>query len=159
MRLWKSGMGIFVPYSCGDLGLTPNARGEPRQQPERGTSGGCWRRLQCFVRRGPGCEPLAPVPRWPIPGWCSGDLTVWGPVVALGCRGCLSLGYRESEVFDSDPNFFLKGCTLAVSGLDWTKCLKMSHVCRRENARLAPCHCNSLDETVADAQVHKSMVF
>ena len=25
MRLWKSGMGIFVPYSCGDLGLTPNA--------------------------------------------------------------------------------------------------------------------------------------
>src|SRR5712691_2808339 len=27
----------------------PNARGEPRQQPERGTSGGCWRRLQCVV--------------------------------------------------------------------------------------------------------------
>ena len=23
---------------------------EPRQQPQRGTSGGCWRRLQCFVR-------------------------------------------------------------------------------------------------------------
>ena len=30
----------------------PNARGEPRQQPQRGTSGGCWRRLQCVVRRG-----------------------------------------------------------------------------------------------------------
>ena len=30
--------------------LAPNARGEPRQQPERGTSGGCWRRLQCDVR-------------------------------------------------------------------------------------------------------------
>ena len=28
----------------------PNARGEPRRQPERGTSGGCWRRLQCVVR-------------------------------------------------------------------------------------------------------------
>ena len=28
----------------------PNARGEPRQEPQRGTSGGCWRRLQCDVR-------------------------------------------------------------------------------------------------------------
>ena len=28
----------------------PNARGEPRQEPQRGTSGGCWRRLQCVVR-------------------------------------------------------------------------------------------------------------
>jgi hypothetical protein len=28
-----------------------NAGGEPRQQPQRGTSEGCWRRLQCLVRR------------------------------------------------------------------------------------------------------------
>jgi hypothetical protein len=32
------------------LCLGPNARGEPRQQPERRRSGGCWRRLQCVVR-------------------------------------------------------------------------------------------------------------
>jgi hypothetical protein len=34
-----------------------HARGEPRQQPERGTSGGCWRRLQCVVRGESGERP------------------------------------------------------------------------------------------------------
>ena len=32
----------------------PNAGGEPRRQPQRGTSEGWWRRLHCFVRRGVG---------------------------------------------------------------------------------------------------------
>ena len=31
--------------------LASNARGEPRQQPQRGTSESCWRRLQCVVGR------------------------------------------------------------------------------------------------------------
>jgi hypothetical protein len=30
----------------------PNAGAQPRQQPQRGTSRGCWRRLQRFVRLG-----------------------------------------------------------------------------------------------------------
>ena len=49
-------LGLLLWFYC--LGLPvrvrdlpgPNASGEPRQQPQRGTSGGCWRRLQCLVR-------------------------------------------------------------------------------------------------------------
>src|SRR5712691_11545822 len=31
--------------------MQPNAGPQPRRQPERGTSGGCWRRLQADVRQ------------------------------------------------------------------------------------------------------------
>src|SRR2546426_12091364 len=48
-RLFKGGNGGSHWKAPGDC-MTPNARGEPRQQPQRGTSGGCWRRLQCVVR-------------------------------------------------------------------------------------------------------------
>jgi hypothetical protein len=47
----------------------PNAGGEPRQQPQRGTSEGCWRRLQCLVRCGPGepyCSPPRPHGSWDV---------------------------------------------------------------------------------------------
>jgi hypothetical protein len=49
----------------------PNARGEPRRQPERGTSGGCGRRLQCVVRGRLGTthRPQGALPSaWPGPG-------------------------------------------------------------------------------------------
>ena len=56
--------------------LKPNARGEPRQQPERGTSGGCWRRLQCLVRRATGNRsPLGlPMPH---------GIEAWGTIILL----------------------------------------------------------------------------
>src|SRR5262244_667305 len=55
---WKWWPWLFVFTHLNPLKLIwrffpqPNARGEPRQQPQRGTSEGCWRRLQCEVRRG-----------------------------------------------------------------------------------------------------------
>jgi hypothetical protein len=44
--------------------VQPNAGGEPRQQPQRGTSEGCWRRLQRDVRPGSyeGRPHFVPVP-------------------------------------------------------------------------------------------------
>ena len=43
--------GTCTLHHCAGLSRrTPNARGEPRQQPQRRRSEGCWRRLQCDVQ-------------------------------------------------------------------------------------------------------------
>ena len=43
-------MSLYCAVDRDCLFLASNVGGEPRQWPERGTSGGCWRRLQCVVR-------------------------------------------------------------------------------------------------------------
>jgi len=56
-----------LPPGFSSPGGAPNARGEPRQQPERGTSGGCWRRLQCVVRCSTGIDcALAASKPWSV---------------------------------------------------------------------------------------------
>jgi len=65
----------------------PNARGEPRQEPERGTSGGCWCRLQGVVRGRMGTALRCghhPLPTHPpgLAGWHSA-------LRRCGRRGCL----------------------------------------------------------------------
>jgi hypothetical protein len=50
----------------------PNAGGEPRRQPERRRSGGCWRRLHCEVRLG--------LPPLPLPPWLCSLLPVPRPL-------------------------------------------------------------------------------
>jgi hypothetical protein len=78
-RRWHPAQGLRCPHAPGTTGdvpdprdgdspafpqpqpttdrrrAEPNARPQPRQQPQRGTSGGCWRRLQALVR--PRCAP------------------------------------------------------------------------------------------------------
>ena len=72
--------------------LKPNARGEPRQEPQRGTSEGCWRRLQCDVRsRAPqtsawGPPSARPHPHRHGPPARAGLLAPRWPLGAPACR-------------------------------------------------------------------------
>ncbi len=70
--------------------LAPNARGEPRQQTQRGTSEGCWRRLQSDVRYPRAWDLRLRVTRWQTPCGAHGPrccASRWGQTSPTTPRG------------------------------------------------------------------------